>query len=91
MTYAEFITQAAGQAGTTKKAARAMLSAAFDVLGTAAAEGRLEVPRFGVFLRRERRARSISSPLTKAKMHLPESCTVGFRASKELRAKAAAR
>lgn len=91
MTYADLIAEVAGQARLTKKSTRELLSAAFDAIGTEAAKGRLEIPGFGVFLLRRRKSRAISNPLTKERMRLPASRTVGFRAAKELRAKAAVR
>lgn len=90
MMFSELVAEVASQARLTKKSTREVLLAAFDAIGTAAASGRFEVPCFGVFLRRTRRARAISNPQTKKRMHLHESRTVGFRAAKELRAKAAA-
>ena len=89
MTYPEFLAKMAERADITKKLAREVMAAAFDVLGSAAATERIEVPGFGAFLPRSRKARFITNPVTKERMRLPRSRTVGFRASKELRAKAA--
>lgn len=91
MTYPEFVKEVAKRVHAPRWRIRRALAAAFDVLGEAAARGRVEVPDFGVFLPRTRKARAISNPITKERMHLPESRTVGFRAAKELRMKAATR
>jgi DNA-binding protein HU-beta len=86
MTKTELITVIATTAGMSKRATEEVVNATFDTL----AEGlkktkRVQVPGFGTFSVRARKARSGRDPQTGAAIKIKASRTVAFKPSPNLR------
>ncbi|MFQ5682286.1 MAG: HU family DNA-binding protein [Candidatus Binatia bacterium] len=80
MTKGDLINAVAKKAKITKRAAGNALDAAFENVARAIKrEKRLQVPGFGTFSVRSRKARKGRNPQTGAVIHIRASRTVGFK------------
>lgn len=86
MTKAELIASVARERHMTKKDVDALLTLAFGTIErTTRNTGRFSWPDFGTWSLRARKARNVRNPQTDEIMKLPESRTLGFRASINVR------
>ena len=86
MNKGELITSISEKAGLTKKDAEAAVSAVFDSIKDALADGdKVALVGFGTFAVKERAARTGLNPQTKAKIEIPASKVPGFKAGKALK------
>ncbi len=86
MNKTELIAAAAEKAGITKKDAERVVSAAFDAITAALANGdRVQVSGFGIFEVKHREARTGRNPRTKEAIQIPATKTPVFKASKALK------
>ncbi len=86
MNKTELVSLVAKNAGITKAAADAAVSATLDAIKNTLAEGeKVMIPGFGSFDVRIRAARIASNPRTHEKIEVPESKFIKFTASKALR------
>jgi integration host factor subunit beta len=68
------------------KQTKASLEVVFGTIAEQVLHGKtINIPGFGVFSRRTRKARRILNPHTHQLMDVPESTYVGFRCSKSIR------
>lgn len=88
MTKAEMIAGLASNWHVTKKQAEVYLGDVLFTIGSAISDyKRVALVGFGVFSVRERKARTVRNPQTGDMMKVKKSTTVGFRPSKQLRAR----
>jgi DNA-binding protein HU-beta len=92
MNRTQLIDAVAEKAGMTRAAAARAVAGIFDAAGGAVSRavrgaGRLSLPGFGSFVRRERPARTGRHPRTGAVIHVPPRTTVTFVPGKKLRKK----
>jgi DNA-binding protein HU-beta len=86
MTKAELIEAVAKSAKITKLTANEAVDATFDSIAKAIKKSRrFQVPGFGTFTVRSRKARKARNPQTGALMNISESRTVGFKAAPVLK------
>jgi DNA-binding protein HU-beta len=86
MTKAELIDAVANSAKISKLAAGDAVDATFDSIAKAIKKSkRFQVPGFGTFTVRSRKARKGRNPQTGAPMNIRESRTVGFKAAPVLK------
>jgi len=82
MTKAELIDAVASTAKISKLAAGDAVDATFDSIARAIKKGkRFQIPGFGTFTVRSRKARKGRNPQTGATIHIRASRTVGFKAA----------
>jgi len=86
MTKKELINLVAKNAGITKGAASAAVSATLNTITDALTEGeKVMIPGFGTFEVRTRAARNATNPRTQEKIKTSESKYIKFKASKVLK------
>ena len=86
MTKTELIAAVAAKAGLTKKDAERVITATFETITAALAEGdRVQVSGFGIFEVKTREARTGRNPRTKETIEIPATRLPGFKASKTLK------
>ncbi len=86
MNKTELINAVAEKTELSKKDADAAVSAVFEAVTEALArEEKVQLVGFGSFEVKERAARTAVNPSTKAKMDIPASKTVAFKAGKALK------
>ena len=83
MNKGELVDAVADKAGTTKKQADAVLTAALEAIMQAVTDGdKVTLVGFGSFERRDRAAREGRNPKTSEKMDIPATRVPGFSAGK---------
>ena len=88
MTKKELIAEVQSNLGgdSTKKRVSELIDGLFDAIGNAVrADGRYSHPGFGIFVIKERAARTGRNPQTGKPIQIRASRTVGFKPSKELK------
>ena len=86
MNKADLINALAEQNGITKKDAEKAVSGMISLICDALRQGdKVQIMGFGSFEVKERTARTAVNPSTKAKMDIPASKTVAFKAGKALK------
>jgi len=86
MTKAELVKIVAGAAKVSDKVAGEVVDVIFRNMAKSLREDkRVEVPRFGTFSVRARKAKEVRNPQTGAVIHIDPSRTVGFRAAPTLK------
>lgn len=86
MNKADLINALAEQNGMTKKEAEKAVSAVISIIGEALKNGdKVQIMGFGSFEVKERAARTAVNPATKAKMDIPASKVISFKAGKALK------
>ena len=86
MNKADLINALAEQTSITKKEAEKAVSGMISLICDALRQGdKVQIMGFGSFEVKERAARTAVNPSTKAKMDIPASKTVAFKAGKALR------
>ncbi len=84
----QLIDEVATRTGMTKADAKQAVQAIVAVLGERLGNGdRIQISGLGSFEVRERAAREATNPRTKAKVQVPASKAVGFRAASALRSR----
>lgn len=88
MTKEEFVGAVASEAGTTKAEARRVIDASINVIGDTLAKGiRIQLPGFGGFQTRIRKARKGRNPQTGKEIDIPQRTVAVFKPGKNLREK----
>ena len=86
MTKTELIAAVAEKAGLTKKDADRVVSATFETIAQALADGdKVQVSGFGIFDTKKREARTGLNPRTKETIQIPASTQPVFKAGKALK------
>jgi len=86
MTKGELVNAVAKATNTSKKAAENAVNATFESLARVIQkEKRFQVPGFGTFSVRARKARTIRNPQTGAEIRIRASRTVGFKPAPNLK------
>ncbi len=86
MTKTELIAAVAEKAGMTKKDADRVVSATFETIAQALANGeKVQVSGFGIFDTKKREARTGLNPRTKETIQIPASTQPVFKAGKALK------
>ena len=86
MTKTELIAAVAEKAGLTKKDADRVVSATFETIAQALANGdKVQVSGFGIFDTKKREARTGLNPRTKETIQIPASTQPVFKAGKALK------
>ena len=88
----DLVDAVAGRTGMTKALARQAVSAVVAVLGEHLENGdRVQMSGLGTFEVRDRAAREATNPRTRAKVQVPATKAVGFRAASALKARVGGR
>lgn len=86
MNKADLINALAEQNGITKKEAEKAVNGVIAIIADALKSGdKVQIMGFGAFEVKERAARTAINPATKAKMDIPASKVVSFKAGKALK------
>ena len=82
----QLVDDVAARTGLSKAQAKEAVTAVVDALGERLASGdRIQISGLGTFEVRDRAARVATNPRTRAKVQVPASKAVGFRADSALR------
>lgn len=86
MNKGDLIDAVAERTGESRAAAQRMVDAVIGaILDGVRREKRVTIPKFGTFTEKQRKARTMVNPATKAAVHVQARTTVGFSPSQVLR------
>jgi DNA-binding protein HU-beta len=88
MNKAELVEKVAAKAELSKRDAEAAVDAVIEVITDTLVKGEeVKLSGFGIFAKKERKAREGTNPATQAKIAIPASASVAFKVSKALKEK----
>jgi len=88
VTKTELVEHVARDLGIARVEAQKMVETIFHKITEGLqSDGKVQIPGFGTFQRKERKARMGINPQTKEPMQIPASRTVGFKPGQDLKSK----